>query len=332
MKYLLVVGMAGKHNHKPTLRDINIAIDSLVTNNSDPFIILEPSEAIENTNFIQVLCYNEYNNEINHYLIEIQINEEKGFKQYKYCTPNKSEVKDIFENYFLLQKPPEYNSWEDITDNVKNQKKFSDTFLVYELAINYYRNTKEIHNCYGYCHGSMVDGISVFQTIAEAIIMLKDVVNMSNQQGDIYFSENKKIFFLDIKIPTNWKEIKISRIRGLLSNNKIHISCYDHNNNHIVSDVSPITNLDRLLACFMLMFAEKILSDEQYLYKAMDYFFAPNEDKFKEIYSVFMDKPKYLSYFVTYEDDDSFDLTNFTAFSSIYGIYKTNKMNDGKLV
>jgi len=73
MKYLLVIGTTGKQNNKPTLRDINIAIDSLDANNSNPFIILEPSEAIENTNYIQVLYYSKVNNDTNHYLIEIQI-------------------------------------------------------------------------------------------------------------------------------------------------------------------------------------------------------------------------------------------------------------------
>jgi hypothetical protein len=328
VKYLLVIGMTRKRKCKPTLRDINIAIDSLDANSDNPFIILEPSEAIENTNFIQVLCHSKANNDINHYLIEIQKNEEKGFRQYKYITTSKIEVRNIFKDYFLSQKSPIYDSWEEITDKVINQKKYSDMFFVYELAKDYYRNDKEIYNCYGYCHGNIVDGIPVFQAIAEAIILLKDVVNSSNQQGDIYFSENKRNIFLDIKIPANWKEIKISGIRGLLSNDKIDISCLDYNNNHIISDVSPITTLERLLACFMLIFAEKILSDEQYLYMALDFFFLPTEDKFKKVYSVFLDKPKHLSYFITYEDDDSFDLSNFTAFSSIYEIFKTNKINE----
>ena len=209
MKYLLIIGMTGERNHKPTLRDINIAIDSLDTNNSDPFIILEPSEAIENTNFIQILYFSKFSDDTNRYLIEIQKNEEKGFKQYEYRTPNKSEVKDIFKNYFLLQRPPDYSSWEDITDNVINQKKYSDTFYVYKLAKDYYRNKKEIFNCYGYCHGNIINEIPLFQSIAEAIILLKDVVNLPNQQGNIYFSENRKKIFLDIKIPINWKEIKI---------------------------------------------------------------------------------------------------------------------------
>jgi len=124
---------------------------------------------------------------------------------------------------------------------------------------------------------------------------------------------------------------KISRIRGFLKNDKIYISCYDNKNIHIISDVSPLTDLERLLGCFMLIFAEKILSDEQYLYMAMDYFFSPDENNFKKVYSVFLDKPKHLSYFITYENDDSFDLTNFTAFSSIYGIFKTNKKKETKL-
>jgi hypothetical protein len=332
MKYLLVIGMTEKRNNKPTLRDINIAMDSLDANNSNPFIILEPSEAIENTNYIQVLCYSKANNDTNRYLIEIQINEEKRFKQYKYSTTDKIEIKDILKDYFLSQKLPKYDSWEEITDKVINQKKYSDTFFVYKLAKDYYRNNKEIYNCYGYCHGNIVDGIPIFQTIAEAIVLLKDVVKMSNQQGDIYFSENRKNVFLDIKIPANWKEIKISRIIGLLSNDRIHISCHDHNNNHIISDVSPITTLERLLACFMLIFAEKILSDEQYLYIALDFFFTPTEDKFKKAYSVFLDKPKHLSYFITYEDDESFDLSNFASFSSIYEIFKANKINETRML
>jgi hypothetical protein len=77
----------------------------------------------------------------------------------------------------------------------------------------------------------------------------------------------------------------------------------------------------------LLIFSEKILSDEQYLYMAMDYFFTPNKDKFKKIYSVFLDRPKHLSYFITYQDDDSFDLSNFTEFSSMYETFKINKTN-----
>jgi hypothetical protein len=330
MKYLLDIGMTGEKNHKPTLRDINIAIDSLDTNKNNPFIRLESSEAIENIIYIQVLCYNKSSNNINLFAIEVHIHINNGCKQYKYITADKNEVKDIFRNYFISQKPPNYNSWEDITDNAINQKKYSDTFFVYELAKNYCRNKNEIVNCYGYCHGSIVNGIPIFQSIAEAIVLIKDMVNTSNQQGDIYYSENRKNIILDIKIPTNWKEIKVSRIKGLLSNDKIHISCYDHNNNHIISEVSPLTELERLLACFILIFAEKILSNEGYLYITMDYFFAPNEDKFKNIYSILLDKPKYISYFITYEDDNSFDLSNFIAFSSLYEIFKTNKIDEIK--
>jgi len=328
MRYKLVIGMARNTNYNPTLRDINIAIDSLDTNDSNPFIILEPSDAIENTNFIQLFYYTESKNDSNQYLIETQINKEKGFIQYKYVTSNKTEVKEMFKDYFILQKPPKYDSWEEITDRVVNQNKYSDTFFVYDLAKNYIRNNnKKIFNCYNYCHTSIVDGITIYKSIAEAIILLKDVINLSSKQGDIYYSENRKKIFLDIKIPVNWKEIKISRINGLLSNDKIHISCLDNDNNYIISDVSPLTEHERLLACFMLIFTEKILSDEKYLYMAMDYFFTPNEDKFKEIYSFFLDKPKYLSYFVTYENNDDFDVSNFKAFSSEYEIFKTNKEN-----
>jgi hypothetical protein len=93
--------MKNDKNKKPTLRDINIAIDTLDENDSTPFIILELTETVENTNFIKVLYYSEFNNDKNHYLIETRTDKEEDFKQYKNITSNKTEVKDIFREYFL---------------------------------------------------------------------------------------------------------------------------------------------------------------------------------------------------------------------------------------
>jgi len=327
MKYKLIVGMAKKTNDKPTLRDINVAIDALDADDTDPFIVLEPSETIENTNFIQVLYFYEDEDDTYKYLIEVQKKEVNGFTQYKYYTCDRAEVKEIFKDYFLLQKSPDYTSWEDITEDVINQIKHSDTFFLYELAKSYCRDNKELINCYGYCHGNMANGIPVFQSIAEAIILLKDIINSSNEQGDVYFTEDRKRIYIDCQIPHTWGTIKICRFKGLLSGGKIHISCYGSENKHIVSNVSPLHDLERLLVCFVLIFAEKFLNDEKYFYTVMDYFFTPDKDKFIEIYSVLLDKPKQLSYFVSYEDCDSFNLSNYTAFSPMYENYKENKMN-----
>jgi hypothetical protein len=318
--------MTREKNYKPTLRDINIAIDALDANNTDPFIILEPSETIENTNFIQVLYYSEFNNDKNHYLLETQIGGKEDFKQYKYITSNKTEVKNIFGDYFLSQKAPKFDLWENITDEVKNEKRRSNIFFIYELAKDYYRNGKEIFNCYGYNHGNTVNRVPLLQSIAEAIVLLKDVVNSPNKQSDIYFTENRKRIIIDIKIPSNWKMIGIHRIKGLLSKGKIYISCYDNENNHIISDISPLPYLERLLACFMLIFAEKILSDEQYLFMVMDYFLMHSKDKFMDIYLAFMNNPKSLSYYVIYEDDNSLDMSNYLTFSSLYENFKINKL------
>jgi hypothetical protein len=46
MNFKLTLGMSNSINLKPTLRDINKAIDLLDADTSDPFIILEPSKKI----------------------------------------------------------------------------------------------------------------------------------------------------------------------------------------------------------------------------------------------------------------------------------------------
>jgi len=335
MKYSLVVGMAKATNGKPSLRDINIAIDTLDVNADNPFIILDPSEPIDNSNFVQVVYYCERYNDVNIYQTEIQFAEGKKFRQYKYVTINKLEVKEIFKNYFLFQKIPNLDLWKDITDEVVNEKKRRDYFFIYELAKNYYRDSKDIFNCYGYYHGDRINNdIELLQSISEAIVLIKDIVTGGSPHGDIYYANDGKKIYMDITIPNIWKGKieKVSRIKGFLEGENIFISCCDSDNSHIISNVSPLPDLERLLASFMLLFAERILSDDKYLYVAMNYFFTPVEEKFRDTYSAFMNNPKRLSYYIAYEDDDDFNLSGYTAFSSIYKNFGMNKMNEMKML
>ena len=91
MNYTLIVGMTSERNAKPTLRDINIAIDALDADNSNPFIVLvlESSEDINNSTYMQVLKYNNYNEMQTGYRIEIHIGAQNSFKHYKYTTEKK---------------------------------------------------------------------------------------------------------------------------------------------------------------------------------------------------------------------------------------------------
>jgi hypothetical protein len=57
MNFKLTVGMSKNINLKPTLRDINKAIELLDADTSDQFIILEPEEKINGTEFLQILYY-----------------------------------------------------------------------------------------------------------------------------------------------------------------------------------------------------------------------------------------------------------------------------------
>jgi hypothetical protein len=325
MNYKLIVGMTGKTTTNPSLRDINNAIDSLNADNANPFLILECTEKANNMIFMQLLQYNDYESGVPKYRIEMQINDDNRFKQYKHITNNKAEIKIYFEEYFLHQKSPDISTWAEITEEIINHENISNTFYVYELAKEDSRN-KKLFDCYGLSHGDEIEGVVLYQNVAEAIILFKDILISKNNYGDIYFSNDKKRIYLDIRIPDNWKEtiIDVRRFSGLLSKNNIHISCYDSNNIFISSDISPLQNLDRLLVCFMLIFAEKLLSDDRQLYDAMDYFYKPNIEKFKKLYIELLSDHKYSSYFVTYEDGDIFDLKEYFSLSTFYENYKDN--------
>ena len=322
--------MTGKRKDKATLRDINIAIDSLDADKADPFIILESSEPINGTTFIQVLQYKDYDKMETCYSVEIQIGDKTDFKQYNYKTNKKAEIKKYFEDYFLYGKSPDIDSWTDITYEVKEHKNVSGIFFLYDLAKNYHRNNKKLFNCYGLYHGDNIAGVSVYQSIAEAIVLLKDIMLSNSNCGEIYYTEDKNRFFLNIVIPNNWKEkVKnVHRIKSLLLANKIFISCYDHNDIFIPFNISPLTKLERLLPCFILIFTEKLLSDDGFLYTVMDYFSEPNFEKFKKVYIDFMSQQKYQSYFVSYENGEDY---NFNTFSPLSMLCK-NVMNNINLM
>ncbi len=325
MNYKLTIGTTGKRNTKPTLRDINIAIDSLNADKADPFIILEPAKQ-NDTGYIQVLQFNDYNNMKTSYHFEIQIGDKTSFKQYEYITDNKAEIKRIFEEYFLYEKTPDVSSWTDITSEILEHKNTKGTFYLYDLAKKYHRDNKKLFNCYDLSHGDNIAESIVYQSVAEAIILFRDIMCSNGNCGEIYYMENGNRFFLDVVIPDIWKEIikEVKHFKSLLSKDKIYISCYDHNDIFIPSKVSPLTNLDRLLPCFILLVAEKMMSYDKFLYTAMDFFSEPNLEKFNNVYIDFLSQRKHSSYFVIYENDENYDHSKFSPLSELYKNFADN--------
>jgi hypothetical protein len=158
MNFILKNGMTGKNNYKPSLRDINKAIDSLDPEALNPFVILEPSEEINGSKFIQVLCYYDSDIKTGSYRIEIQISDGDSFKQYKYFTPVKSEIKKYFEDYFINALSPDITHWTDFTAEVLNEKSMRDIFNVYDLAETHSRKDKKIFGGYNLYHSGIIKG------------------------------------------------------------------------------------------------------------------------------------------------------------------------------
>ena len=76
------------------------------------FLILTPNESINNVQYIQ-MAKNVGSNE---YTIEIRIGDDKNFNHYQYFSYNKEEVMAIFLDFANNNKLPDFQEWDDVSD------------------------------------------------------------------------------------------------------------------------------------------------------------------------------------------------------------------------
>ena len=334
MVFSLIIGMEKRNIDNPSVRDINVAIDALNPDIENPFIVLEKSSDKGEIEYIQVFHYKEYSKKLLKYRAEFRTGTVDNFRHHKKILDKKKEIKKYFEDFLLIKKLPESDDWEDITSEFINQNNTSAFFDIFDLAERNYRDNKEIIDCHELYHGFELKETIIYQNIAEAIVLCKTILESRGSCGEIYFTEDKNQFYIDFTFPKKWQDFIpiVYRIRALLSGKNIHISCYDNENNFLQTSIEPLPKFERLLSCFLLILAEKLLTEDDYLFSVMSYYYSPDKEVFEKIYTDFIEKRKLSKYFICYEDAEDFDFSEYKPLSEIYNTFSENFLRNNTSV
>ena len=330
MKYNLNIPQTNYNKNNPTLRDINICIDNLSKDRKDSFIVLDKLDDSKHIEFLQVNYYYDYDKEKEIYRIEYKYLNCKNPRQYKYETNDKGEVKKYYEDYIIHNITPDVNKWQDITIILKEEEKLNLYVNILSLAQTYYRDNRKIFNCYNFAHGENIDGYILYQSIAEALILFFDIVS-NNGMNKLLYTKDMKRISITFSIPTKWEiQFKnISTVKSHFEENCILISYYKNNDTFIKSNIRPLTKLNRLIPCFLLLIFEIILKNEKELFLFMNYLSKPNKREFITLYKAISSLIKDEGFFVWYADFDTYyndtDYSKFYDFNEIINNYKSGE-------
>lgn len=101
------------YEHEQIQPELIAEIISTFETDPDNFIVLEPSAPIEGSLYMQAILEQE---DWNNYTVELRIGNEESFKHYSLETSDRSEVIQMFVDYWSQQKLPDWTGWKDITD------------------------------------------------------------------------------------------------------------------------------------------------------------------------------------------------------------------------
>jgi len=329
MSHKLLIGMKRKEIKNPSIRDINLAIDALDSEHENPFLVLESVNIGEEVRYIQVFYSNNYTNNELEYFMEFRSGTINEYKHYKKVLIEKMDVKKFFEDFLVKNKLPDPTNWKDITSEMQEYNNKHDYFNIFDVAKVNYRTAKEIINCHSIYHGAPLKETVVYQYIAEAIILAKTVLSTDNTWGEIYYTENKRQFYIDIQFPKEWQKFipDVFRIRGLLYDKMIQVGSYKKDDSFIETNVKPLHEYEKLLACLLLVFIKNVITDDNYFYTAMNYFITSENSIFEDLYTKFVEDNKSSRYLVGYVDGGDFDSSKYLPLSKLYKNFLENLNN-----
>ena len=326
--------------HKPNLVQIKKAIDALDTDIDDPFLILETSIPINGSNCLQIYKWIRSKDGKVSYTTEFEfdfINSSLKWRQYQKEIQNVSEVKRLFENYFINRETPDISDWNEIyqkiIDKLKN-KKISEAYFNIEdtCSMSVRKNDNLIFKGHGIKHGSIINGKTIYQPMGEALTLLADIINSEGKYGDIYYSTDKKRFYCDILFPKEWpgQNSNIPEFRAYHIRDKISIAALNKESKQVFLKIKPLKTANRLLPCLLLLIIEKLLCNETYLETAIYYFLYSNYSNFIALYELVFNyfpfkKYRIIDNYDDEEDDNKFDLSDYLSFTSMCRIIMENK-------
>jgi hypothetical protein len=308
----LTIGMERTGKDNPTMRDISICIDKLDANSSDPFIILECSEKIAGSSFLQMLLGVKPDTGALVYILETRFDDADGYKQYRYKTPDKSEAKSIFHDYFINRTLPSMDAWTDISIELVHQRENSGYIKI--------QNNADFR-----------------KTIRDSIILFKDIVELNGDNGDFYYLQSNDRFYMETVIPKAWHD------SGLISSeiysyetyfhvDTITVHCLDSYKKPLPGAFEPLSHLHKLLPVTLMVFFATFMRDILLYKKVTDYLYNPSPRLFSSVVTSFVKTLGDTSYFVSFNDpsdfkkdeDKPFDTSQFASFISDWNIIKAN--------
>jgi len=104
----------------------------------------------------------------------------------------------------------------------------------------------------------------------------------------------------------------------------MQITSYNKENAFIKTNINPLSEYEKLLACILLVFVRYLITDENILFIAMNYFYTSEKNIFMDIYTSFVNNHKSSSYYISYIDADDFDHSNYLSLSELYHNFLDN--------
>lgn len=207
-------------------------------------------------------------------------------------------------------------------------------------------NSDEIYKGFGFRHlsdatqyyvhpdnQSFKGTTTLCQPIGEAIVlfcsMLSSVMN-GTDFGDYYVSDDRKLIYLDLNVPDEYRENtivepEIFRYRSTLQGKELAVGAYDRYGRWLDGNMEHLRPLYKLLPAFCILLAREIETDSDYRSMLETFLENPVADTFVNLHEDFYQAHKMDETELSYEDIPPVDTNELRSFSSSYQVVKDNK-------
>ncbi|MBO4508769.1 MAG: AAA family ATPase [Spirochaetaceae bacterium] len=172
------------------------------------------------------------------------------------------------------------------------------------------------------------EAVILFSSMLTAIIKSSDSVKPF---GDYWVSSNKDEFFLEIKIPENWREDKVLEpeifsYKAYLKGENLTVAAYDKNTKLIKGNMEHVHLLYKLLPTFCILIAREMERNSQYRSIMEKFLESPEPDTFVNLNEDLYQMHKTDDYNLNYGEVPQINKEDFTSFSSTYETIRENKL------
>lgn len=194
--------------------------------------------------------------------------------------------------------------------------------VYYEASSIYRPEEKAIFNGFGLKHNQIIDElipqeelppggiILVTQTVAEAITLLADNLNMIGRMeegcGDLRWDDGKHSFFLELKVGSDWRKAnvinsKVYSYRATLAGERITICAYDQQEKAIASSMEFNRQFSKYIPIVAVMLAADMILDPSTKALVDELLETPSKGALARVYNRFCNRHKVDKFEVNYD-------------------------------